>query len=421
MTILLINQANQARWYTGRLVDANNTAETAQIPFQGSDADPRGFVRVDDTQMEDGKTYKALRAHPKWVNNGTIKGFFPWVTLPQNAVFEASTGFVNGAANTDGVHFQAWVHYLESGQERWYRIGSQIKNYSGSLGRWRCDLSKFSGQNVSLELRCDAVNTSSQDWAAWINPQIVSNQTVGDVPLSVKLDRFSCYNADEDSWYSNGDEPYLFVFVIVIDGYGINLANLNQAKVRIYSAPRTHRNLNKTHVHQGQNFPIPVDTGSFEFWLKPVQPIQDILPLSKAKSITQVGIAVIAMEEDATPTSTINNARKQIQAQLQSKLDQLLRSKIQAALVGGNTEVSSAEINEIVGAVKNSVINTIKKETLSSLNIFAMADPDDYVGSNYGLWSYSQIEDAAWKGIPLNWNFQASGVRYGISGKIAIG
>jgi hypothetical protein len=127
------------------------------------------------------------------------------------------------------------------------------------------------------------------------------------------------------------------------------------------------------------------------------------------------------MEEDATPTSTINNARKQIQVQLQSKLDQLLRSKIQAALAGGNTEVTSAEINEIVSAVKNSVTNTIKKETLSSLNVFAMADPDDYVGSNYGLWSYSQIEDAAWKGIPLNWKFQASGVHYGISGKIAIG
>jgi hypothetical protein len=44
--------------------------------------------------MEDGKTYKALRAHPKWVKNGTIKGFFPWVTLPQNAAFEVATGFL---------------------------------------------------------------------------------------------------------------------------------------------------------------------------------------------------------------------------------------------------------------------------------------------------------------------------------------
>lgn len=421
MSVSLTNLAGQARWFTGRLVDAHNTTETAQIPFQGSDADPRGFVRVDNIKLENGNTYNALRTHPKWVNKGTIKGFFPWVTLPQDAVFEASTGFVNGAVHTDGVHFQAWVHYMEGGQERWHRIGSHTKNYSGSLGRWRCDLSRFSGQSVALELRCDAVNAATQDWAAWINPQIVSSQTVGDVPVTVSLDRFACYNADEDSWYSDGDEPYLFVFVIVVDGFGIRVTDLNQAKVRLFSAPRTHRNLNRTKVTAGQNFAIPADTGRFNFWFKPVQPIAGILPLSRAKSITQVGLAVIAMEEDATPTSTINNARKQMQAQLQSKLDTLLRGKIQAALSGGSPEVTTAEINGIVSAVKDSVVGTIKKETLSSFNIFAMADPDDYVGSNYGLWSYSALENAGWRGLPINWEFKASGVRYGVSGKIYIG
>lgn len=430
MIISLDQIASQARWVTGRLVGDHSTVETAQIPYQGSDADPRGFVRFSNLKLENGSTNNVLRTHPKWVNRGTIRGYFPWITLPANAVFDSRVGFVHGATHTDGVHFQVWVHYMEDGRERWYRIGSLTKNYSGQLGEMRCDLSRFSGQQVALELRCDAVNRATQAWAAWVYPSIRSDERVGDLPVTVSLDRFTCHNADEDSWYSDGDEPYLFVFVIVLDGYGIPFTStsleqarqqLGQARVRVFSAPRTHGNLNRTRVTAGQNFPIPSDTGRFDFWLKPVQPLPNILSLSQAKTITQVGVAVIAMEEDCTPTSTVNSARGKMVSLLQTKLNAMLQQKLGDALRGTTPKITQNEVNSIVNSVKNEVVGTIKQQTLNSFNVFAMADPDDFVGVNYDLWSYNQLENAGWQGIPINWQFRAKGVHYGINGTIRIG
>lgn len=425
MTTSLISLADQARWHTGRLVDSDNTTDTAQIPFQGSDADARGFVRVDTVTMEDGKRCEALRTHPKWVNRGTVKGFFPWMDLPADAVLTVDVGFLEGASRSDGVHFQVWVHYLENGREQWYRVGSLIKSYTGKLSRMRCDLSRFSGQRVALELRCDALDSSAQDWAAWVDPRVVSSQTVGDLPVTVSLDRFYCHNAEEDDWGSDGDEPYLFVVVIAIDGNGIKIESLDNASVRIFTAPHAHGNLNRTGVEQGDNFAIPANTGQFSFNLKAVQPLGNLLPLSLCKTITQVGVAVIAMEEDGTSDDAANKARKTIASSLQTQLDTLLRSKIKAAVAGGSPEVTAAEINGIVAAVQSKVVDSIKKSTVDNLNFVGMVDPDDYAGSNYGLWSYNDLEQAGWRGVPINWEFKdkpsSPGVRYGITGKIRIG
>lgn len=421
MAINLNTYAAEARWITGKLDSGHDMTDMLEIPFQGSEADTRGYARIDTVILEDGQSYTALRTHPKWTTKGTIKGFFPWMELPEDAVFEVDIGFVAGAEHTDGVHFQVWVHYLEQGKERWYRIESYKKNYNGHLSRCRCDLSRFSGKRVSLELRCDAINSAAQDWAVWVNPRVISSLKVGDLPFTVALNRFYCYNADEDSWYSNGDEPYLFVFVIVIDGYGIQLQDLDHASVRIYSAPRTHGNLNKTHVEAGQNFAIPADTGQFQFYVKPVEPLGATLPLSLSKDITQIGLAVIAMEEDATPTSTANLVLEKTLKELQTKLDTLLREKIQAAVSGGNPQVSQSEISQIVQSIQQTVVETATKDTLKKFALFGMVDPDDYVGAKHAVWTYNALENAGWQGIPFNWEFKATGVRYGVTGKIKIG
>jgi hypothetical protein len=327
-------------------------------------------------------------------------------------------GFVSGATHTDGVRFQVWAHYMEGGQERWYRVGDFSKPYTGKLTGFRCDLSRFSGQNVAIELRCDAINRSTQDWAAWIDPRVVSSKTVGDVPVTVALERFHCHNADEDTF---GDEPYLFVFVIVIDGYGIRLEALDQATVRLFSAPRTHGNLNKSGVRGGKSFAIPADTGQFSMHVKPVQPLPPVLPLDKAKEIAQVAVAVVAMEEDGTSTSAVKTARKKILSTLQTKLNTLLRDKIKAATSGGSVEVSKADLDAIVAAVQKVAVETIKDETLKGVNIAGIVDPDDYINSQFGVWSYNALEQAGWRGIPIDWHFKKSGVHYQIIGKLGIG
>ncbi len=118
----------------------------------------------------------ALRTHPKWVAEGSIKGWHPWVKIPKNAVFEAQVGFVNGAAATDGVTFVVYEHHNENGRETWSRIAELRKGYTGSLQTILGDLSRFAGQEVGIELRVDAGPSSGQDWAVWVNPIIRENR-----------------------------------------------------------------------------------------------------------------------------------------------------------------------------------------------------------------------------------------------------
>ncbi|MEQ1746361.1 MAG: hypothetical protein ABMA02_13110 [Saprospiraceae bacterium] len=176
--INLLDNASSARWSSGTLTDADNTTGTAMIPFQGSDGDSRGFVRIDTAYCEDGKAYRALRMHPKWAERGSIKGYFPDKTMPKNARFEAKIGFLKGAVHTDGVTFQVWEHHYDSEQKRrvWNKVAEKIKPYNGKLTSLKASLSHLAGQNVGIELRVDAGASSGQDWAAWIEPRVVGDE-----------------------------------------------------------------------------------------------------------------------------------------------------------------------------------------------------------------------------------------------------
>lgn len=165
----------EARWAGGQLVDAHNMRDVQQLPWMGRENDDRGFVRLDRVTMEDGRSVTALRMHPMWVDRGTIKGWHPWVKLPEvkTIQFEAQIGFVQGARHTDGVTFMVWEHHNERGREVWNMIASATKGYTGRLQTITGDLSHLAGQEVGIELRVDAGSSSGQDWAAWVNPRIV--------------------------------------------------------------------------------------------------------------------------------------------------------------------------------------------------------------------------------------------------------
>ncbi len=170
----LLPLAGQARWETAQLLsDGHNGRDITTIPFQGSG--PTGFVNANLFTLEDGTHHHSLQTHPKWTANGTIKGWFPWVTLPGNAVFQAEVGFVTGASQSDGVTFWVFEHHMESGREVWNPIARIDKEYNGQLVPVRADLSHLSGQSVSIELRVDAGPSSGQDWAVWVNPRITGN------------------------------------------------------------------------------------------------------------------------------------------------------------------------------------------------------------------------------------------------------
>ncbi|MBS0155296.1 MAG: hypothetical protein JSS38_11920 [Nitrospira sp.] len=170
----------QSRWASGRLVDAHNTTDNANLPWMGNAGDSRGFARSDvNVIMEDGRSWPSvLRTHPKWVDQGTIKGWLAWRPIPTGAHFQAQVGFLRGALGTDGVTFWVWVHYLIGGfagnVEQWKPVAQHFKKYTQSLDTIDVDLSAYAGQSISIELRVDAGGSSGQDWAAWVNPTITA-------------------------------------------------------------------------------------------------------------------------------------------------------------------------------------------------------------------------------------------------------
>ncbi|NAZ77905.1 hypothetical protein GTQ99_21200, partial [Kineococcus sp. T13] len=154
----LMTLAAAGRWASARLSDTlGNTAEMAELPFDGNDGDARGFVRRHVLRTEDGQDVLALWTHPRWVQQGTIKGWLPDVTLPAGARLQASVGFRQGAAGSDGVRFMVFEHHtLDDGRRTWNAVIDHHKSYTGSLDHLSADLSHLAGRAVGIELRVDA-------------------------------------------------------------------------------------------------------------------------------------------------------------------------------------------------------------------------------------------------------------------------
>ncbi|WP_421659343.1 hypothetical protein [Leptothermofonsia sp. ETS-13] len=225
----------------------------------------------------------------------------------------------------------------------------------------------------------------------------------GTLPVTIHLSNFTCHNADEDNFYSNGDEPYLFVAAIYADGTTIQLANLANAKVRIKSPSKTHGNLGRTRVKARNSFAIPAATGLFSTSILPIAGLPD--NLGKEKST--VGLIVIAMEEDATKTSAANAGQQALVNVLQKELTNAVRT------------VSALDVDTLRTKLSSAIRQAIKKESLSSITgIFSFVDPDDYIGADFAIWSYQQIENAGSQGMPISMNFKKSGVHYQITGSI---
>jgi thiol-activated cytolysin len=187
MAIELANSGGDARWESGQLVGAHVMQGAERLPWMGDSGDDRGFARVVDGTLEDGSERRVLQMHPKWVSNGTIKGWFPFAELPPSAQFRAGVGFLEGATNTDGVTFQVFAHHYESPTRKvWRRVGLLRKGYTGEIETITADLSHLAGREVAIELRVDAGDSAGQDWAVWVDPVV---DVPGGNSLEVRLSR----------------------------------------------------------------------------------------------------------------------------------------------------------------------------------------------------------------------------------------
>lgn len=205
--------AHRGRYQSGKLIDKHNMIHVSHLPWNGSASDNRGFIRpLSSIVCEDGQRHRnVLQMHPKWVHNGTIKAWLPWQRLPNNAVFKAKVGFLNGARGTNGAEFQVWEHHNEGGREVWNRIINYKKEYTGKMVTIEAELSHLSGRYVGIELRVDAAGGSGKDWAVWVDPTVES-RGAGDRARTWEIAPISLTVHDRDEWEwhkGGGDEPYL--------------------------------------------------------------------------------------------------------------------------------------------------------------------------------------------------------------------
>jgi hypothetical protein len=157
-----VEQATSATWQNG--VNTNLGFGIAQND---------GFARYHTNQMlDDGNIYpKVLETHPQWVNNGSIRGTYPTMTVPAGAKFTAKVGFLDGATATDGVLFR--LTWRESGSPITVSLGGKSVTYGGALDSFEVDLSPYAGKTGQFGLKVEAGPSSGQDWAAWAEAQII--------------------------------------------------------------------------------------------------------------------------------------------------------------------------------------------------------------------------------------------------------
>lgn len=210
--INLIEIASGGRFQSGQLVDEHNMRDVQNLTWNGSTSNNYGFIGpLNNALLGNGTRADVLQMHPKWVRNGGIKAWLPWRRLPELAVFKGKIAFLNGASGTDGAVFQIWEHHNVGVREVWNRVFHHTLTSATEVADVIIDLSHLSGQNVGIELRVDAGESSGRDWAVWVNPMIES-RTEGPraniwtlAPVSLRVnDRNETRRIE-----GRGDEPYL--------------------------------------------------------------------------------------------------------------------------------------------------------------------------------------------------------------------
>jgi hypothetical protein len=164
-----VEKAPEAKWTNAWTV----------LEFPGNQADSKGFARyIDGAHLEDSKTYKrVLETHPHWQPRGRIVGRYSGITIPEGgAEFRAEIGFLEGAKASDGAYFEIWAEF--PGYSGIPLRREYFKKYSGNLiNDFSQDLSRFHGMKGTIALSVEAgENSSTQDWAVWVKPRLVSMQ-----------------------------------------------------------------------------------------------------------------------------------------------------------------------------------------------------------------------------------------------------
>lgn len=150
----LVTAAPRAVWSSG----------AGRLLFGGSRNDQRGFAIHPRPYLllEDGSAHELLlETHPRWTDDGWIRGEFLLPVIAPGDHFTARFGFIQpqGPPQTNGVT----ITVVCEGRT----VAGLAKRYTGRLDELSVDLSRFAGGGRVVAVEVGADGDSTQDWLVW--------------------------------------------------------------------------------------------------------------------------------------------------------------------------------------------------------------------------------------------------------------
>jgi hypothetical protein len=162
----LIREAPRAVW----------SSDTGRLRFGGNRDNPGGFAihpRPFLLLEDDTRHAELLETHPRWTDNGWIRGEF-WVpqVVPGHRLL-AEIGFIQpiGEPRTSGVRLAVRFDGTT--------LHEMTKLYTGRLAAIEVDLAAYAGKAGLLTLEVTANGSSTQAWLVWVNPRIGASGSAG--------------------------------------------------------------------------------------------------------------------------------------------------------------------------------------------------------------------------------------------------
>ncbi|HWJ66757.1 MAG TPA: hypothetical protein VNT31_08775 [Nocardioides sp.] len=222
---------------------------------------------------------------------------------------------------------------------------------------------------------------------------------------TVRLDRLVVHNADEDDFWSNGDEPY-----IVPIGFRSRFRTPNSTSVSWSGVLDDDW---ASGIDGGESKAIPAGQGTLEFGGVERPTLQQVLGGSMPEII---GAIIVVFESDATPFSAIRSMVEEVRAALRTELRRLIE--------GGELSLTDPQ-PDIERAVKN-VQQATELSTGEKIALFlqSFGDPDDLVGLRHLV--FAAVDSSMGLPVPvlqeqdLNLRFKPSGIDYEIRGRLSV-
>jgi len=193
----------------------------------------------------------------------------------------------------------------------------------------------------------------------------------------INLSRLRVSDAQEESWFSDGDEPY---FIVINFRSRFNTPNSTSVWNNDFDNDKWAKR-----VHDGSERNIPFSMGYSLFANVQRISLQNILAGTMPEII---GALVIAMESDSSPWGTIGDMVDDLSGAIRTELEELIEGG------GLNLANPGPDIAESLQDIRDSVVPGFWEAV--GMAIGAVSDPDDVIG--FHLFLFAAVNNT----VPVN-------------------